>query len=253
MSYSPLLNILTIAIEKVANTLTRDFYELEFLQKNLNSAENFAQKTILNLEEKLYEDLHKFRNKYSFILSSGEIIKHQDESNYFILNPIIGLNNFIRGIPSFAVSIGVKRDSKPYAGAILNPITKELFIAELGVGSFYNSKRVTLNPHNKQRLQLKSHIIATDRFTLKNLKKTYNYIISQVKQLDLCYYSINKIDAITYEESLHYDSFISALSILESAEIKLNYNLDKEQNIITNLNSLVDGEYDEIINTPSSN
>jgi myo-inositol-1(or 4)-monophosphatase len=53
-----------------------------------------------------------------------------------------GTTNFLRGIPQFAISIGLRRDDTIIAGVTYNPANHELYIAERGKGAFLNDQRL---------------------------------------------------------------------------------------------------------------
>jgi myo-inositol-1(or 4)-monophosphatase len=56
----------------------------------------------------------------------------------WVLDPVDGTNNFARGLPGFAVSVGVLRDRQPFAGAVYDPIARWLFTACAGRGAWFN-------------------------------------------------------------------------------------------------------------------
>lgn len=63
----------------------------------------------------------------------------------WVVDPIDGTTNFIRGRSCSAVSIGLLKDKKPYAGVIRNPYLQETFSAEKGKGAFLNGERITVS------------------------------------------------------------------------------------------------------------
>ena len=58
----------------------------------------------------------------------------------WILDPIDGANNFGRGLPGFAVSVGVLRDRMPFAGAVYDPVARWLFTGCAGRGAWLNDR-----------------------------------------------------------------------------------------------------------------
>jgi myo-inositol-1(or 4)-monophosphatase len=58
------------------------------------------------------------------------------------LDPLDGTLNYVKRIPYFAVSIGVLVDGEPEAGAIYNPVLKEMYTASRGTGAYLNGKRI---------------------------------------------------------------------------------------------------------------
>ena len=69
------------------------------------------------------------------------------DSNEFVwvIDPLDGTINFIKGFPYFAVAISLFKNEKLLLGVVYHPITKELFYAEKGKGSFLNGKRIHLS------------------------------------------------------------------------------------------------------------
>jgi len=61
-----------------------------------------------------------------------------------VLDPVDGTNNFGRGIPGFAISIGVLRDGMPFAGAVYDPVSSQLFAACAGHGAWLNGRRLSV-------------------------------------------------------------------------------------------------------------
>jgi myo-inositol-1(or 4)-monophosphatase len=60
----------------------------------------------------------------------------------WIVDPIDGTANFLRGIPFWCVSLGLVEDREPVAGVIYNPVTDELYSARKGGGASLNGKSI---------------------------------------------------------------------------------------------------------------
>lgn len=67
------------------------------------------------------------------------------KSLVWIMDPLDGTTNYAHAFPWFCVSIGVQVDGEMAAGAILNPISQELFLAEKGKGAWLNGKRIRVS------------------------------------------------------------------------------------------------------------
>lgn len=61
------------------------------------------------------------------------------------IDPIDGTMNFVRGIPLFAVSIGVARHGRPVAGHVFDPLHEEHFRARAGGGAWLNERRISVS------------------------------------------------------------------------------------------------------------
>ena len=66
-------------------------------------------------------------------------------NNYWIIDALDGTVNFYVGIPYFAVSIAFILEGEPVVGVVYNPLTKELYYAAKGFGSFKNHLRCVVN------------------------------------------------------------------------------------------------------------
>jgi myo-inositol-1(or 4)-monophosphatase len=64
----------------------------------------------------------------------------------WVIDPVDGTNNFGRGIPGFAISVGVLRDGLPFAGAVYDPVSSQLFAACVGQGAWLNGRRLRVAP-----------------------------------------------------------------------------------------------------------
>jgi myo-inositol-1(or 4)-monophosphatase len=74
----------------------------------------------------------------------------------WVIDPVDGTNNFGRGLPGFAVSIGVLRNRQPFAGAVYDPITRWLFTACAGRGAWLNERALRTRPATLSRSSLLS-------------------------------------------------------------------------------------------------
>jgi myo-inositol-1(or 4)-monophosphatase len=81
-----------------------------------------------------------------------------DTADYqWVIDPLDGTTNFVRGIAHFAVSIGVTFRGRPYAGVVFDPIKDELFTALRGHGAKLNGKPI----HVSNRSGLRGALLAT--------------------------------------------------------------------------------------------
>ena len=65
-----------------------------------------------------------------------------EKKNVWIVDPIDGTKEFIKGVPEFVVSIGLVKNGEPIIGVIYNPITEEIFYAKKNGGSFLNDRAI---------------------------------------------------------------------------------------------------------------
>ena len=63
----------------------------------------------------------------------------------WIVDPIDGTRNFVRGIPIWAVLIALEEHGEITAGVILNPVSGELYTARRGKGAFLGGERLRVS------------------------------------------------------------------------------------------------------------
>jgi myo-inositol-1(or 4)-monophosphatase len=63
-----------------------------------------------------------------------------DKRRVWIVDPLDGTREFVKGVPEFCVAIGFIEDGRPVAGGICNPATEEVFLGAVDTGVLYNGK-----------------------------------------------------------------------------------------------------------------
>ncbi|HMK21602.1 MAG TPA: 3'(2'),5'-bisphosphate nucleotidase CysQ [Terriglobales bacterium] len=74
-----------------------------------------------------------------------------DKKRAWVVDPLDGTREFVKGIPEFCVSIGLVEDGRPVAGGIHNPATNETFLGALDSGVLYNGRQAA--PSQRTSLQ----------------------------------------------------------------------------------------------------
>jgi len=142
----------------------------------------------------------------------------------WVLDPIDGTANFSRGVPHFAVCAGLLKDGTPIAGAVFNPITRELFSFDVEQGAFLNGAPIRVSTrddmaeayafvnigHSKP---LWNWGMAVYRNILKQCKKIKGFDSSS---LDLCFVAAGRIEIVIYG-TLSMRDIASAIGILRAA------------------------------------
>jgi histidinol-phosphatase len=68
-----------------------------------------------------------------------------NEDRRWIIDPIDGTKNFVRGIPIWATLIALEEQGEITVGVINNPVTGELYAARRGGGAFANGERIRVS------------------------------------------------------------------------------------------------------------
>lgn len=62
--------------------------------------------------------------------------------NVWVIDPLDGTHNYLRGLPHFSVSIGLLENGEPTLGVVYDPLRDELFTADKGNGAYLNDRRI---------------------------------------------------------------------------------------------------------------
>jgi len=69
-----------------------------------------------------------------------------EKSRVWIVDPIDGTKEFIKGIPQFAISIGLSVDGEIAVAVVFNPARNELYAAARGQGATLNGEPIKVTP-----------------------------------------------------------------------------------------------------------
>ena len=144
-SISANLNIMIKASEKASKVLIRDFGEVEKLQVSTKGPFDFVSNADIKAEKIIIEELNKSKRNYSIICEESGNKINDDKNNFWIIDPIDGTNNFLHGIPHFAITIALKSNNEIVSGITYDPIKDEMFYAEKNNGAYFNNQRIRVS------------------------------------------------------------------------------------------------------------
>lgn len=218
-TYKTELFIMKRAVMKSANSIVRDFGELERLQVSRKGVCNFITSADIRAEEQIIHELKKSGLDYNILSEESGFIKSEKKNCEYtwVIDPIDGTNNFRRGIPYFCISIALTKNDEPVAAVCLDPVRNDLFKSAVNTGSYVdgrNRMRVT------SRISLAESVIAIHNNNEKIYSKlnTGNCIIRRTGSvsLDLSYLAAGKYDAVIIDNVQWWD-IASGLIIIKEA------------------------------------
>jgi len=198
------------AAEKASKSIIRDFGEVEKLQVSKKGPRDFVTKTDKQVEKILIEELSKTKKNYSFLTEEAGIIKNKDKENTWIIDPIDGTNNFLHGIPHFAISIALKSKDELLSGLIFDPIKDEMFFAEKDKGAFLNNQRLRVSNKNSLDDCLFSSNNEGVKFSNLNMR------CSGSASLDLAYVASGRLDGY-FQKKLNIWDIAAGLILVKEA------------------------------------
>jgi myo-inositol-1(or 4)-monophosphatase len=133
------------AIAREAGRQAAEFYRrrdrLDIERKGLQDLVSEADRAC---ETAIVEALHRLFPDDSF-LGEEHGLQVPGGGATWVIDPIDGTYNFLRGIPVWCVSIGLIAGNRSIAGVIYNPITEELYSAQDGAGARLNGKPIAVS------------------------------------------------------------------------------------------------------------
>ena len=94
----------------------------------------------------LFAELSSAFPHHGFLLEEEAAAGERAGDARFIVDPLDGTTNFLRGIPHFAVSVALEVEGDVVAGVVLNPATSELFSAAKDEGCRLGERRLRVSP-----------------------------------------------------------------------------------------------------------
>lgn len=198
------------------------------------SAVNLVTKYDKRIQDFLFEELGKIVPGCRFLGEEGDENKSLTDGYCFIIDPIDGTTNFIKGYQHSAISVALAKDREIIIGVVLDPDLNNLFYAEKGKGAFLNGKPIHVSDCGMENSLVLfgtcpyEHELAHKTFTLT--EKIF-YRAVEVRRggsaaLDICYVASGKAD-LYYEMILRPWDWAGASLILSEAGGKA-YTFDKE-------------------------
>lgn len=141
----------------------------------------------------------------------------------WVIDPLDGTTNFVRGLPFFAVSVALVLDRKPLLGVIVNPLTGDEYCAIRGKPTLVNGKRVKIDSKKQQKTpsyfvnhgydieDRKRFAEVTRRLACKSYLRKLG-----TTALELCYVAAGHVDAFVCSGDELWD-FAAGLVIAEGA------------------------------------
>jgi myo-inositol-1(or 4)-monophosphatase len=140
---SDLLAAMIEAARVAGEQLKLDFAALASLEVRFkNGPGDPVSEADLRAEATVKSMLAKARPAYGFLGEEGGLSAGSDGEHVWMVDPLDGTMNFIRGVPVFAVNIALVRAGEAVAGVTYAPMMDEMFWAEAGGGAYLNGRPI---------------------------------------------------------------------------------------------------------------
>jgi myo-inositol-1(or 4)-monophosphatase len=199
----PILNIALKAARQAGDIMLQALDRLDTIHATSKGRHDFVTDIDKRSEAKIIDLIKKAYPDHSIV--GEESGSHKGNAEFvWIIDPLDGTHNYMRGFPHFAVSIGFKQKGKMEHGLVYDPIRQEIFSASRGHGARVNDKRIRVSP----TIHLENALIGTG-FPVRKMQALPSYLdyfkqlmpeISNIRcsgsaALDLCYVAASRLDA----------------------------------------------------------
>lgn len=151
----PLLNIAVRAARSAGDVIVRYLDRLDVVSVESKGAHDLVSEVDRLAEARI---IAVVRNAYpAHAILAEESGHHPGSEVEWIVDPLDGTRNYLRGLPHFAVSIAVRRRGTVEQGVVFDPVRQELFAASRGAGASLDNRRIRVSA----RSSLDDAMIAT--------------------------------------------------------------------------------------------
>ncbi len=145
----PMTNIALRAARKAGELIARASEEIDRIDVESKGANDFVTEVDRASEKEIIYNLSKAYPDHAFLGEESGLTGNADSEYRWIIDPLDGTTNFIRGIPHYAVSIACEYKGKLEHAVVLDPIRREEFTASRGRGAQLNGRRIRVSKLDK--------------------------------------------------------------------------------------------------------
>ena len=172
----------------------------------------------------LYNELKRIIPDAALLGEEGDGNKELTDGYCFIIDPIDGTTNFVKGFQHSAISVGLAKDRELIIGVVYDPDLDNMYYAEKGKGAYLNGNRIHVSDCDMQTSLVLfgtcpyEHELAHKTFELteKVFYKALEVRRGGSAALDICYVASGKAD-LYYELILRPWDWAGATLILNAA------------------------------------
>ena len=141
----PMINIALRAARKAGENIVRASDDLERFEVRAKGVNNFVSDVDVAAEKEIIYHLHKAYPDHAILGEETGLSGSEDADYRWVIDPLDGTTNFVRGIPHYAVSIACLYKGKLEHAVIVDPVRREEFTASRGRGAQLNGRRIRVS------------------------------------------------------------------------------------------------------------
>ncbi len=136
----PAVNVAVKAARAAGNIILRNLNRVEGLAIEEKSRHDYVSEVDKMAEAEVIKELRRAYPNHGFL--GEESGQKGNPDKLWIVDPLDGTHNYLRGFPHFCVSIAFRDHGDLVYGVIYDPLRDEMFTASKGDGAFLNDRRI---------------------------------------------------------------------------------------------------------------
>ena len=141
----PMLRIAINAARSAGKIIDRAFRDIEVLPVEKKAVNDFVTAVDRASEKAIINEIKAAHPNHRFIGEEFGVHGPKDAEYEWIIDPLDGTTNFVRGIPQFAVSIACRYKGKLEHAVVYDPVKNEEFSASRGQGATLNGRKIRVS------------------------------------------------------------------------------------------------------------
>ena len=141
----PMVNIALRAARQAGEMIVKSADSLESVQVDEKGRYDFVTEVDRRSEETILYHIKKAYPDHRFLCEESGASGNPDSDVEWIIDPLDGTTNFVRGIPHVAISIGCRVKGRLEHAVIVEPFKHEEFTASRGGGARLNGRRIRVS------------------------------------------------------------------------------------------------------------
>lgn len=228
---NPYINVATDAARLAANLMQKYVSRLESIPVERKARADYVTEVDRACEQVIRDHLLKRYRDHGFLGEETGRVGDPDSEHVWIVDPIDGTTNYLRGLGHYAVSIALQVRGRIEHGLIYDPKKDELFTASRGEGAFLNQHRIRVSG----RESLSGAVLATAfPFRYRRLLPAYRAMFDALfediedirrqgtSSLDLAYVACGRLDGYWELGLKPWDLAAGALMVQEAGGVVMD-------------------------------
>jgi len=140
------LNIAIEAAREAGKIIFRNMSRVHSLNIKTKEKNDFVSEVDLQAEQEIIKVIHRVYPQHGILAEeTGSRFSGKDDEYQWIIDPLDGTTNFLRGFPHYSVSIALKHKDRLEVAVIYDPFKDELFCAGRGNGASLNDRKIRVS------------------------------------------------------------------------------------------------------------